>query len=93
LTNYFAARRHFSRRWTSMALERRTIRRDEFPPIGETAGAVRHMLSDGGSTTLASLIEAAGVHESLFFVAVGWIARENKITIEPCHGDCETRLK
>jgi hypothetical protein len=53
----------------------------------------RPMLSDGGPTTLASLIEAAGVPESLFFMAVGWLARENKITIEPCHGDYEIRLK
>jgi len=67
--------------------------RCEFTPIGETAGAVWHMLSDGGPTTLASLIEAAGVPESLFFMAVGWLARENKITIEPCNGDYEIRLK
>ena len=67
--------------------------RCEFTPIGETAGAVWHMLSDGGPTTLASLIEAAGVPESLFFMAVGWLARENKITIEPCDGDYEIRLK
>lgn len=67
--------------------------RDEFSPIDETAGAVWHMLSDGGPTTLASLIEAAGVPESLFFMAVGWLARENKITIEPCDGDYEIRLK
>jgi len=33
------------------------------------------------------------VPESLFFMAVGWLARENKITIEPCHGDYEIRLK
>jgi hypothetical protein len=67
--------------------------RDGFTPIGETAGAVWHMLSDGGPTTLASLIEAAGVPESLFFMAVGWLARENKITIEPYGGDYEIRLK
>jgi hypothetical protein len=67
--------------------------RREFSPIGETAGAVRRMLSDGGPTTLASLIEAAGVPESLFFMAVGWLARENKITIEPCNGDYKIRLK
>src|SRR5580692_4912453 len=67
--------------------------RCEFTPIGETAGAVWHMLSDGGPATLASLIEAAGVPESLFFMAVGWLARENKITIEPRTGDYEIRLK
>ncbi|MGB9242073.1 MAG: winged helix-turn-helix domain-containing protein [Candidatus Acidiferrales bacterium] len=67
--------------------------RDEFGTIGETAGAVWHMLSDGGPTALASLIDAAGVPESLFFMAIGWLARENKITIEPCHGDYEIRLR
>jgi hypothetical protein len=72
---------------------RGTSERDEFAPIGETAGALWHMLSDGGPTTVASLIEAAGVPESLFFIAVGWLARENKITIEPCHGDYELRLR
>lgn len=66
---------------------------DEFGTIGETAGAVWHMLSDGGPTALASLIEAAGVPESLFFMAIGWLGRENKITIEPCHGDYEIRLR
>jgi Winged helix-turn-helix domain (DUF2582) len=67
--------------------------RDEFTTIGETAGALWHMLSDGGPTTLASLIEAIGVPESLFFMAVGWLAREGKITIEPYHGDYEIRLR
>ena len=37
--------------------------RCESTPIGETAGAVWHMLSDGGPASLASLIEAAGVTE------------------------------
>lgn len=65
----------------------------EFAPIGETAGALWHMLSDGGPTTFATLIEIAGVPESLFFMSVGWLARENKITIEPGDGDYEIRLK
>jgi hypothetical protein len=65
----------------------------EFAPIGETAGALWHMLSDGGPTTFATLIDAIGVPESLFFMAVGWLARENKITIEPHNGDYEIRLK
>jgi hypothetical protein len=51
------------------------------------------MLSDGGPTTFATLIDAIGVPESLFFMAVGWLARENKITIEPHNGDYEIRLK
>jgi len=51
------------------------------------------MLSDQGATTFALLIEAVGVPESLFFMAVGWLARGNKITIEPHDGDYEMRLR
>jgi hypothetical protein len=65
----------------------------ELGPIGETAGTVWHMLSEQGPTTFALLIEAVGVPESLFFMAVGWLARENRITIEPQDGDYEMRLK
>jgi winged helix-turn-helix protein DUF2582 len=65
----------------------------EFGPIGETAGVVWHVLSEQGPTTFAIVIEAIGVPESLFFMAVGWLARENKITIEPRDGDYEMRLK
>ena len=65
----------------------------EFGPIGETAGVVWHMLSDRGPATFALLIETIAVPESLFFMAIGWLARENKITIEPYEGDYEMRLK
>ena len=51
------------------------------------------MLADQGPTTFAPLIETIGVPESLFFMAVGWLARENKITIESHDGDYEIRLK
>jgi hypothetical protein len=33
------------------------------------------------------------VPESLFFMAIGLLARENKITIGPHEGDYEVRLK
>jgi hypothetical protein len=65
----------------------------EFRPIGETAGVLWHILFEQGPATFAPLIEAMGVPESLFFMAVGWLARENKITIEPRDGDYEMRLK
>jgi Winged helix-turn-helix domain (DUF2582) len=35
----------------------------------------------------ANYVCNAGVPESLFFMSVGWLARENKITIEPRDGD------
>ena len=51
------------------------------------------MLSNQSPTTFAILIEVVGVPESLFFMAVGWLARENKITIEPHDDDYEIRLR
>ena len=57
--------------------------RSEFSPIGETAGAVWHMLSDGGPTTLALLIEAAGVPESLFFMPSGGLPGKTKSQSSP----------
>lgn len=66
--------------------------RPELGPIGETAGVVWHMLPDQGPTRFALLIEAIAVPESLFFMAVGWLGRENKITIESHDGDYEIRL-
>ena len=53
---------------------------------------VWRVLSDQGPTTLALLIEAIGVPGEPVFYAVGWLARENKITIEPHDGDYEIRL-
>jgi Winged helix-turn-helix domain (DUF2582) len=67
--------------------------RPEFAPIGEAAGDIWHLLHQDGPTTFAALIETVGVPESLFFMAVGWLARENKITIEPHGGDYEIGLK
>ena len=61
--------------------------------IGETAGAVWNLLYDRGPTTFAALLEDVGAPESLSFMAVGWLARENKITIEPHDGDYEIHLK
>jgi hypothetical protein len=41
------------------------------------------MLSDLGPTTFALLIETIAVPESLFFMAVGWLAREIKSRSSP----------
>jgi Winged helix-turn-helix domain (DUF2582) len=62
----------------------------EFVPIG---GAVWHLLHQDGPTSFAALIEIVGVSETLLFMAVGWLARESKITIAPHDGDYEIGLK
>lgn len=67
--------------------------RAEFSPIGETAGVLWQVLSEDGPMTVANLIEEVSVPESLFFMAVGWLAREEKVEIEPRGGDYEIRLR
>lgn len=62
-------------------------------PIGETAGLVWQVLSRRGPTTFATLTDAIGVTESLFYMAVGWLAREGKLEIAPSDGDYEIRLR
>jgi hypothetical protein len=43
--------------------------------------------------TFASMMNELNVPESVFFMAVGWLAREGKIEFEPCGGDYRIRLK
>ena len=49
--------------------------------IGETAGAVWHALDEGGSLSLAKLVERVGGNRDVVMQAVGWLAREGKIDI------------
>ena len=49
--------------------------------IGETAGSVWHALDEGGSLSLAKLVEHVGGNRDVVMQAVGWLAREGKIDI------------
>jgi len=49
--------------------------------IGETAGVVWKLLSEGGPLSLAKLVERVGVNRDVVMQAVGWLAREDKIEI------------
>jgi hypothetical protein len=60
--------------------------------IGETAGAVWATLSKQGPLTFASLMEEVDAPQSLFFMAVGWLSREEKLQFEPADGDYIVRL-
>jgi hypothetical protein len=53
--------------------------------IGETAGVVWKTLSDNGPMTMAKLVKAVGGPRDLVMQAVGWLAREDKVTIEEEH--------
>ena len=72
---------------------RRELVHGDTSPIGETAGVVWQALAQRGPTTFATLIDAIGVTESLFYMAVGWLAREGKLEIAPNDGDYEIRLR
>jgi Winged helix-turn-helix domain (DUF2582) len=60
--------------------------------IGETAGAVWEALSKQGPLTLAALMEEVNAPQSLFFMAVGWLSREEKLQFESADGDYLVRL-
>ncbi len=50
--------------------------------IGETAGLVWHTLNDHGPLTLANLIKRVDAPRDIVLQGIGWLAREEKITIE-----------
>ena len=50
--------------------------------IGETAGAVWHVLNDHGPAKLTHLIKEIDAPRDIVMQAVGWLAREGKIQIE-----------
>ncbi len=57
--------------------------------IGETAGVVWQTLNDHGPMSMAKLIKAVGQPRDVVMQAVGWLAREDKISIEE---DGRTRI-
>jgi hypothetical protein len=49
--------------------------------IGETAGVVWRVLSEGGPMSLAKLVKAVGEPRDSVMQALGWLAREGKINL------------
>lgn len=50
--------------------------------IGETAGMVWRTLSKNGPMTMAKLVKSMGEPRDTVMLALGWLARENKIDIK-----------
>lgn len=50
--------------------------------IGETAGVIWRLLSDRGPLTTARVVKESGAPRDLAMQALGWLAREDKITID-----------
>ena len=50
--------------------------------VGETAGMVWKALVDRGALSMAKLVKAVGEPRDAVMLALGWLAREDKILIE-----------
>jgi len=53
------------------------------PQVGEAAGKVWHALSEQGPLTLAELKKKLNGSSELVGLAIGWLAREDKVAILP----------
>ncbi len=61
--------------------------------VGETAGRVWQALSEQGPQTLSGLKKKINGSGPLVELAVGWLAREDKIAITQVKKSLEVRLK
>jgi hypothetical protein len=50
--------------------------------IGETAGMIWHCLHEHGTLSQAKLVRSVDAPRDVVMQAIGWLAREDKITIE-----------
>jgi len=50
--------------------------------VGETAGVVWRTLDSGGAMSVSKLVKATGLPREVVLLALGWLAREDKIDIE-----------
>ena len=60
--------------------------------IGETAGTIWEILSQQGPLSFAALMEEVNAPQSLFFMAIGWLSREEKLQFDQANGDYLIRL-
>lgn len=57
--------------------------------IGQTAGKVWTFLEDNGTSTVNKITNETGLSKNDIQRAIGWLAREEKITIELINGRIE----
>jgi hypothetical protein len=51
------------------------------PQVGETAGHIWHTLDEEGPLRLSALKKQIDAPDLVFFMALGWLAREDKLAI------------
>ena len=54
--------------------------------IGDTAGVLWHYLNDHGPRTVSQLVKDVDAPRDVVMQAVGWLAREGKVSIEEDRG-------
>jgi hypothetical protein len=50
--------------------------------VGDTAGVIWKILNASGPMTMAKVVKAAGQPRDTVMLALGWLAREDKIHVE-----------
>ncbi len=50
--------------------------------FGSKAGIVWEALNQNGPGTIGDIVKATGLRRELVYCGLGWLARENKITME-----------
>jgi hypothetical protein len=48
------------------------------------AGIVWEALNQNGPSTIDNIVKASGLRRKLVYGALGWLGRENKISVERC---------
>lgn len=61
--------------------------------IGESAGRIWQYLSENSPAALEQMNKSLKLKESLFYMAIGWLAREDKLTFEEAGKTMKLSLK
>lgn len=60
---------------------------------GETAGKIWTVLNEKGAMTLKQIKKAAKINEKDFYLGLGWLLREDKLTIHEESSETTFELK
>ena len=60
---------------------------------GETAGKIWPVLNEKGAMTLKQIKKAAKINEKDFYLGLGWLLREDKLTIDEESSEATFELK
>lgn len=60
--------------------------------VGSDAGRIWHLLSERGILSIRKIGEMTSYRESFIFLALGWLARENKVRFLVKSGDLHVEL-